>query len=431
MLTNVLRKLDGEDSKVPPSFDQDLPTFVECAIYVDSFDSISEASMDYTVSLLLHMVWNQPGLKYLYDVPYFEVDPKNMEKIWIPDLYFPNEKKAAFHNVMMPNKMMRIYPDGSLSYYARLSLTFSCPMNLRFYPFDKQVCALQMESFGFDSEKVVLEWANTSTPVDINEQIVLPQFQVTNKDSRECDHSRPRIGEPDGDTSSSSYALPGTFRGSFVGQTALFSDSGNHSCLQATFHLERNIQYYIVQMYIPSILIVVVSWISFWLTVTSVAGRISLGVLTVLTMTTQSSGVNASLPRVSYTKAIDIWMSTCLMFVFAALIEFAVVNVLSRNERLKMIRRGTRQIPDDDEYGNVAITREIRETIVNMDGDVRLSAHQKRRFSHVNITGIQVAMCLDNFSRVMFPFAFMGFNTFYWLTYLVWGAAEEPRADGL
>ena len=73
--------------------------------------------------------------------------------------------------------------------------------------------------------------------------------------------------------------------------------SGNHSCIVAKFYLERNITYYVVQMYIPSILIVMLSWISFWLTVNSVPGRISLGVLTVLTMTTQSSSVNASLPR--------------------------------------------------------------------------------------------------------------------------------------
>lgn len=40
--------------------------------------------------------------------------------------------------------------------------------------------------------------------------------------------------------------------------------------------------------------------------------------------------------RVSYIKAIDLWMSTCLVFVFAALIEFAVVNVLSRRRRAVM-----------------------------------------------------------------------------------------------
>lgn len=85
-------------------------------------------------------------------------------------------------------------------------------------------------------------------------------------------------------------------------------------------------------MYIPSIFVVLLSWMSFWLNVGAVPGRISLGVLTVLTMVTQSSGVNASLPRVSYTKAIDVWMATCLFFVFAALLEFAVANVLSRKD---------------------------------------------------------------------------------------------------
>lgn len=63
--------------------------------------------------------------------------------------------------------------------------------------------------------------------------------------------------------------------------------------------------------------------------------RISLGLLTVLTMTTQSSGARADLPRVSYVKAMDVWMATCLVFVFAALVEFAYVNVLSRKIKRK------------------------------------------------------------------------------------------------
>lgn len=112
-----------------------------------------------------------------------------------------------------------------------------------------------------------------------------------------------------------------------------------------------------VQMYIPSMLVVVISWISFWLNVESAAGRISLGVLTVLTMTTQSSGVNASLPRVSYTKAIDIWMSTCLLFVFSALIEFAVANVLSRKDMNKNISfKKILRIPRDEDSGTPSKT---------------------------------------------------------------------------
>ena len=106
--------------------------------------------------------------------------------------------------------------------------------------------------------------------------------------------------------------------------------SGNFSTLIAEFQFRRNIGYYVVQMYIPTLLIVMLSWVSFWLNVNSVPGRVTLGVLSVLTISTQSSSVNASLPRVSYTKAIDIWMATCLVFVFAALIEFAIANVLNR-----------------------------------------------------------------------------------------------------
>jgi len=65
--------------------------------------------------------------------------------------------------------------------------------------------------------------------------------------------------------------------------------------------------------------------------------RLDIGLLTVLTTTTQSTVVNSSMPRVSYIKAIDVWMSMCLLFVFVALLEYAVVNVLARRRGLRIL----------------------------------------------------------------------------------------------
>ena len=43
-----------------------------------------------------------------------------------------------------------------------------------------------------------------------------------------------------------------------------------------------------------------------------------------------ASKAASSLPKVSYVKAIDIWLMLCLTYVFAALLEFACANYLSR-----------------------------------------------------------------------------------------------------
>jgi hypothetical protein len=95
--------------------------------------------------------------------------------------------------------------------------------------------------------------------------------------------------------------------------------------------LRRDLGFFLIQVYVPSILIVILSWVSFWINIDASPARVSLGLLTVLTTTTMSAGARESLPRVSYIKAIDVWMIICLVFVFASLIEYAVVNVAARH----------------------------------------------------------------------------------------------------
>ena len=100
-----------------------------------------------------------------------------------------------------------------------------------------------------------------------------------------------------------------------------------YDSLSVHFYLRRNINYYILQNYFPTALIVVLSWVGFWIDYRSTPARVALGITTVLTITTLANSIRATLPPVSYSKSIDYYLLACFLFVFAALVEFAVVGI--------------------------------------------------------------------------------------------------------
>jgi len=68
-------------------------------------------------------------------------------------------------------------------------------------------------------------------------------------------------------------------------------------------------------------------------------------------MTTISTAMRSSLPRISYIKALDIYLVVCFVFVFTALLEYAAVNYTYwgvRNKRKsRYVRRQIRQMEHD------------------------------------------------------------------------------------
>ncbi|RXM35440.1 Gamma-aminobutyric acid receptor subunit pi [Acipenser ruthenus] len=102
---------------------------------------------------------------------------------------------------------------------------------------------------------------------------------------------------------------------------------GHYPKLVFHFDLKRNILYFILETYVPSSLLVVLSWVSFWISQSSVPARICIGVTTVLTMTTLMMGARTSLPNANcFIKAIDVYLGICFSFIFGALIEYAVAH---------------------------------------------------------------------------------------------------------
>jgi len=96
--------------------------------------------------------------------------------------------------------------------------------------------------------------------------------------------------------------------------------------------------YYLIQIYIPAGLIVIISWVSFWLHRNATPARVALGVTTVLTMTTLMSSTNAALPKISYIKSIDVYLGTCFVMVFASLVEYATVGYLGKRIAMQKSR---------------------------------------------------------------------------------------------
>ncbi|KAJ6668028.1 hypothetical protein lerEdw1_016349 [Lerista edwardsae] len=78
----------------------------------------------------------------------------------------------------------------------------------------------------------------------------------------------------------------------------------------------------------PSILITILSWVSFWINYDASAARVALGITTVLTMTTINTHLRETLPKIPYVKAIDMYLMGCFVFVFMALLEYALVNYI-------------------------------------------------------------------------------------------------------
>ena len=96
--------------------------------------------------------------------------------------------------------------------------------------------------------------------------------------------------------------------------------------------VRRNAQSYIWKFIIPLCLIVVISWISFWLAPTEFKSKDLLGtaVTTLLIVVAFTLSITAWLPRTSYLTYIDAFLLTCFLFVIAAIASIVAISTLEQ-----------------------------------------------------------------------------------------------------
>ncbi|XP_066429219.1 gamma-aminobutyric acid receptor subunit beta-1 isoform X2 [Eleutherodactylus coqui] len=434
----VDRLLKGYDIRLRPDFGGP-PVDVGMRIAVASIDMVSEVNMDYTLTMYFQQSWRDKRLSYSGIPLNLTLDNRVADQLWVPDTYFLNDKRSFVHGVTVKNRMIRLHPDGTVLYGLRITTTAACMMDLRRYPLDEQNCTLEIESYGYTTDDIEFYWNGGDKAITGVEKIELPQFSIVD------------------------YKM--------VSKKVVFS-TGSYPRLSLSFRLKRNIGYFILQTYMPSTLITILSWVSFWINYDASAARVALGITTVLTMTTISTHLRETLPKIPYVKAIDIYLMGCFVFVFLALLEYAFVNYIffgkgpqlqkkaaekaekASNEKNKL------EMNKVDSHGNILLTTleirnevsgsevltstidpratmfsydsasiQYRKPIANRDmysrstldrhivhkkGRLRRSASQMK----IKIPDLTDVNGIDRWSRMIFPVAFTFFNVVYWLYYV-------------
>ncbi|KAM6976696.1 gamma-aminobutyric acid receptor subunit delta [Aplochiton taeniatus] len=399
------------------------PVNVAMAIEVASIDHISEANMDYTMTVFLRQSWRDDRLSYNHTNKTLGLDSRFVDKLWLPDTFIVNAKSAWFHDVTVENKLIRLQPDGVILYSSRITSTVACDMDLTKYPMDEQECMLDLESYGYSSEDIVYHWCESQKHIHGLDKLELSQFTITD------------------------------YR--FVTEMLNFKSAGRFPRLSLRFELRRNRGVYIIQSYMPSILLVAMSWVSFWISQTAVPARVSLGITTVLTMTTLMVSARSSLPRASAIKALDVYFWICYVFVFAALIEYAFAHYnadyrLKEKAKVKANKLTSESIVKNGKQAMVLFSLSV--TGMNQ-GVVIANRHSRTQRSGAETPGgggeeveprrrrsrqpeenqeeeeekkkcCAKCVCkpidadtIDIYARAVFPFTFAVVNVIYWVAY--------------
>ncbi|XP_041131228.1 gamma-aminobutyric acid receptor subunit beta-1-like [Polyodon spathula] len=436
----VDKLLKGYDIRLRPDFGGP-PLDVGMSIDIASIDMVSEVNMDYTLTMYFQQSWRDKRLSYSGIPLNLTLDNRVADQLWVPDTYFLNDKKSFVHGVTVKNRMIRLHPDGTVLYGLRITTTAACMMDLRRYPLDEQNCTLEIESYGYTTDDIEFYWKGGETAVTGVANIELPQFSIMD------------------------YKML---------STKVKFTTGSYPRLSLSFQLKRNIGYFILQTYMPSTLITILSWVSFWINYDASAARVALGITTVLTMTTINTHLRETLPKIPYVKAIDIYLMGCFVFVFLALLEYAFVNYIFFGRGPQLQKKAAEKVakanheksklePNKvqvDAHGNILLTNlevrnevsssevltsinDPRTTIFSYDSasiqyrkpmasrDVygrnaadRHVVHKKGRLRRrtsqlkIKIPDLTDVNAIDKWSRVIFPIIFTFFNVVYWLYYV-------------
>lgn len=105
-----------------------------------------------------------------------------------------------------------------------------------------------------------------------------------------------------------------------------------------TFHTQRHTGYYLSKVIVPLLLIVIMSWIVFWIDPSEAGTQVSVAITTMLTLIAYRFAVGSDLPKVSYLTRLDDFILFSTFLVFGTLIEVVVTATMAKTGNIEKAR---------------------------------------------------------------------------------------------
>ena len=268
------------------------------AVLVD-VDAIKGSDQSFVASFYLEARWQDDRLSHQQQ----DLVTRPLNEVWHPRLQFLNQQRILS---TFPERVT-ITPGGEVLYRQRVWGAFSQPLELQNFPFDRQDFQIILVASGYTPEEVkfmrnpdglsglasafsqeewdILEWRLDITPYSVME----------------------------GDLPDASFAF--------------------------VFVAERKLGFYIWKVIIPLILIVMMSWIVFWINPEQFATQIGVSTTSMLTLIAYRFVMVGLLPNISYLTRMDYFIFGSTLLVFLALIQAVVTAILAESKKITLAKR--------------------------------------------------------------------------------------------
>ena len=290
------------------------PTEISAGIWVVDINSIDSAQQSFVADVAVALHWKDSRLAHTSG----GVVHYGLEQIWHPRVVIVNETNSVIR--MLP-ETFDVEADGTVLCRQRYVGSFTQPLRLQSFPFDKQDFRVHLVAIRYSPNEIKFvpdqAWVDVGLKQagGIAQSITLLDWTVDKWDIK---------------------TLPYTLAPGLIYSGYVFE-----------FTASRKVEHYILKVILPLILIVMMSWAVFWIDPATSNSQISIAVTSMLTLIAYRFAVDSQLPRLPYMTRLDGLFLTSTLLVFFSLIEVLVTTILDnkqQTERAKKIDRYCRAI---------------------------------------------------------------------------------------